>query len=134
MTKDLISRKSRSTPAHVAVFVVIGALLSWYSFTTGAEEQTSAPASTESLAPAGRRADLERAFWLCDYAGTKGGVDTGTAMACSTITEELKNNYFHSDFDALVSWWQKNKPAEHQALEAASSATASMETAALTTQ
>lgn len=62
-------------------------------------------------------ADLERAFWACDHASTKGRVDLGTAIACSSATDALKVRKFNGDFSAMLAWWQLNKAAEHLALE-----------------
>ena len=126
MTKNTVSNKLRGLiVVNVAALTVAGAMLAWSCFDTEAQERTSAPEPAKVLASA-PPADLEKAFWLCDYAGTTGSVDSGMAIACSTITEELKIRNFNGDFDAMVAWWQQNKPAEHQALEAASRANAGM--------
>lgn len=63
-------------------------------------------------------ADLERAFWVCDYAGTHLGVDPATGAACVAITEALKQSKFDGDYDALLAWWRMHKPAQHRALAA----------------
>lgn len=60
--------------------------------------------------------DLEKAFWVCDYAGTNSVVDPDQAAACIAITDELKRTKFDGDFDRLVSWWRLNKVAQHQAV------------------
>ena len=122
MTKNLFSRERRIST--IAAASAAGAMLAWLCFSTDAEVQAGAPASTHELPAPAAPLDLERAFWQCDYAGTNGGVDSGTAIACSTVTEELKNGKFNGDFDALVAWWRQNKPAEHRALEISSRATA----------
>ena len=122
MTKNLVSSERRvSIVANVAALVVVGGILTWFGFTAQAQEQTSAPQRpVEVLASAASPADLERAFWLCDYAGTNGGVDSGAAATCSAVTEELKIRNFNGDFDAMVAWWRQHKPAKHQALKAVS--------------
>lgn len=76
------------------------------------------------LAPASPPADLEKAFWICDHAATKHGVDGATAIACGVITEDLKVKKFNGDFDSMLAWWRQNKAAEHQALTTASPAVA----------
>lgn len=60
---------------------------------------------------------LEKAFWVCDYAGTNGMAGGDQAIACIAITDELKRSKFDGDFDRLVAWWQVNKVAQHQALD-----------------
>ena len=61
--------------------------------------------------------DLEKAFWVCDYAGTNGAVGPDQAAACIAITDELKRAKFDGDFDRLVAWWRNNKVSQHRALE-----------------
>jgi hypothetical protein len=135
MSKNTVLKKRRlSISSHAAIVITVGTILSWNSLSAGAQQRTSARESVRAPAPAAMPADLERAFWLCDYAGTTGSVDTGTAMACSTITEELKIQKFNGDFDAMLAWWRENKPGEHQAIEAAGRASAGNGRAKLTAQ
>lgn len=61
--------------------------------------------------------DLEAAFWRCDHAATRYGVDLGLGSACSAITEELKATKFGGDFEALLAWWQQRRDQEHAALD-----------------
>lgn len=65
-------------------------------------------------------ATLEREFWRCDHAATQALLDSGTAEACGTVTEALKNRRFGGDFTAMMAWWRANKDAEHRAASAAS--------------
>ena len=65
---------------------------------------------------AGQDADLEKAFWVCDYIATTRGVEHTPADVCVAVTEDLKNGKFEGDFEALVVWWRDNKVAEHQGL------------------
>jgi hypothetical protein len=67
----------------------------------------------------GQMVDLEKAFWVCDYAGTRGMVDPSQGAVCIVITDELKRVKFDGDFDRLVAWWKVNKMARHQELERA---------------
>ena len=67
----------------------------------------------------GRMVDLENAFWVCDYAGTRGGVDPSQGAACIAITDELKRLKFDGDFDRLVAWWKVHKVARHQEFDRA---------------
>lgn len=62
-------------------------------------------------------ADLEKAFWVCDYAGTNGMVGADEAAACIAITDQVKRTKFDGDFDRLVAWWRLNKVAQHQDLD-----------------
>ena len=71
-------------------------------------------------AAAATLAELERAFWLCDYAGTTGSLGMGAAGACSSIYEELKIQKFKGDFDSMWVWWQQSKLTQHRAIAAAS--------------
>ena len=63
-----------------------------------------------------KTAEIEKAFWVCDYAGTHGMVGGDQAVACVAITDELKRAKFDGDFDRLVAWWRLNKVARHQEL------------------
>jgi hypothetical protein len=67
-------------------------------------------------------AELEKGFWICDYLGTKRGVDMEQAKTCVANYEELKQTKFGGDFEKLVTWWRLNKIAQHQALESTGSA------------
>jgi hypothetical protein len=61
-------------------------------------------------------AELEIGFWVCDHAATTRGLDGGSAMTCSQLTEALKKRKFDGDFNAMLAWWRQHKPAEHLAL------------------
>lgn len=58
-------------------------------------------------------ADLERAFWACDYVATTKGVSATPIAACKFATETLKKQKFGGDFEAFLSWWRENKLSEH---------------------
>ncbi|SFB77870.1 hypothetical protein SAMN05216344_10351 [Polaromonas sp. OV174] len=98
-------RRSPAMKAAAVVLIVAGAA-GW-----------SAPSSAQ--APIGaelRLAELEKAFWICDYATTIDLIDRGTAMACSSLFEALKQNKFDGDFNTMLAWWRQHKEAEHLAL------------------
>ena len=61
-------------------------------------------------------AELERAFWRCDYEATQRALDVGTAAQCGEIAEAFKARRFGGDFGALLAWWRHHKDAEHLAL------------------
>ena len=63
-------------------------------------------------------AELESAFWACDYAATHGRVDLSTAAVCSQYTEALKARKFDGKFQAMLDWWQLHKQDRHAALAA----------------
>jgi hypothetical protein len=65
-------------------------------------------------------ADLEKAFWACDYtASVDGIVDAGMAIQCGIATEDLKLRKFNGDFNTMLSWWQQNKAGGYRALDRA---------------
>lgn len=67
-----------------------------------------------------QQADLERAFWMCDYLATVSGIYATPISTCSAVMAELMTVKFGGDFERLLVWWQKNKKSEYQRLEAAS--------------
>ncbi len=73
--------------------------------------------SRHATSSRGETAHLEKAFWICDYAGTNGMAGGDQAVACIAITDELKRTKFDGDFDRLVAWWRLNKVAQHQELD-----------------
>lgn len=121
MTKNTVSNKrTRSVFANAAMTITVGAMLSWAFVMAGAEQRLEADESVQAHAPNATPAELENAFWICDHAATARSIDTSMGIACSVITEELKNKRFNGDFEAMLAWWQEHKPARHQALAAAS--------------
>lgn len=62
---------------------------------------------------------LEKTFWICDHAATKGMIDINQAAVCGSITDELRREKFDGDFEKLLAWWRLNKVAEHQKLDQA---------------
>lgn len=74
-----------------------------------AQATEAVPATKEEY----RVADLERAFWACDYVATTQGVSATPIAACKLATETLKKQKFGGDFEAFLSWWRENKPSEH---------------------
>jgi hypothetical protein len=69
-------------------------------------------------------AELEKAFWTCDYAGSTRWVALGEGAVCGEIYEELKRSKFDGDARAMLKWWQQNKTAEHRAMATESRALA----------
>ena len=60
--------------------------------------------------------DLEKAFWVCDYAATTRGVLATPVEICSAVTDDFKRVRFGGDFEAMLKWWQDNKAAAHRDL------------------
>ena len=72
------------------------------------------PAAVDADVSAMTVADLEAAFWMCDYLATTRGVDATPIAICSAVYDELKATKFAGDFNELLAWWKENKPAEHE--------------------
>ena len=70
-------------------------------------------------------ADLEQAFWACDYIGTTRGLQAAPVAFCSEVTAALQEQKFDGDFGRLLEWWKQNKPAQHARLKPAEVATVS---------
>ena len=64
-------------------------------------------------ADAPRLAELEHAFWGCDYVATTRGVHAAPVEMCSVVTEELKQKKFHGNFLEMLEWWRQEKRAGH---------------------
>ena len=60
-------------------------------------------------------ADLEKAYWDCDFATTQTMLGGDEAMYCSQIFEKLKADKFGGDFDKFMAYWRENKKREHAA-------------------
>ena len=60
-------------------------------------------------------ADLERTFWACDYAATKGEI-TIDMVSCGENYEAFKKARFGGNADKLFAYWRERKGAEHLAL------------------
>jgi hypothetical protein len=111
------NQRKLSTPARTAA-LLLSAALNGLCVNAAAQEPSRARPATEVRATDRSLADLERAFWACDHAATVSGVvDFPTAIACGGATEGLRLRRFNGDFNAMLSWWQQNKSAEHEALD-----------------
>lgn len=76
-----------------------------------------AASRAQAMAGAELRLDeLEKAFWVCDYAATISIVDVHDAMNCSHFIEALRQRKFAGDFVAMLAWWRQHKEAEHREL------------------
>jgi hypothetical protein len=105
LCRTITGRRSSAMKVAAAVLIVADAA-GW-----------SAPSSAQTTNGAELRLDeLEKAFWVCDYAASIRLVDMGTAIPCSRVTEALRQHKFDGDFNAMLIWWRQHKEAEHQAL------------------
>lgn len=83
-----------------------------------AQEQRSESRLAETGVLQHTLADLEKAFWVCDHAATVYGVlEMGAAIACAAVTRDFRLSKFNGDFDAMLTWWERNKAHEHRLLE-----------------
>ena len=78
-----------------------------------AQAQTSPYALAQPDTDAIALADLETAFWVCDYIATTRGVEATPIALCGAVYDELKTVKFSGDFSALLHWWKQNKRVEH---------------------
>ena len=120
--------KSRSTLTVVASLIAAAFISIPCAYAQAFEENFPA-VDTEVVAI--ELADLEKAFWICDYEATTYGVGAVDAEACVIVTEGLKRLKFGGDFEALVDWWRDQKYGVHDALERAREAQAAKESAEL---
>jgi hypothetical protein len=102
----------------LAVIVGAGALAGALAAAPAWAGRVEAPASQaadlggahQGMAEQGM-ADLESAFWRCDYAATQSALDASSAQSCAEVHETLKQRKFGGDFARLLTWWGQHKPA-----------------------
>lgn len=78
------------------------------------QPQTSPSPAAEVNAAVAVVAELETAFWLCDYVATTRGVEATPIAICGAVYDELKTVKFAGDFAELLAWWKQNKVLEHR--------------------
>jgi hypothetical protein len=71
------------------------------------------PASVTARADA----NLEQAFWSCDYVGTMHGVHAAPVAFCSDVTQAVRQRKFGGNLEQMLEWWRQNKSAAHAAVE-----------------
>ncbi|SRR5258706_16427163 len=106
----------RTQHCHAIVAALIAATLSFSSHRVLSEELLRPGAASVALANMSL-ADLEDAFWTCDYIATTRG-PVGDVARCTAVYDALKARKFVGDYDELVRWWWQNKPARFAQLEA----------------
>lgn len=77
---------------------------------TGVLAATIFLASTAVTTPSS--AEMEKAYWDCEFAAIKGQISLDAAAACNEIYEHLKNSKFEGRFDRFLVWWKENKIRE----------------------
>ena len=60
-------------------------------------------------------AEVEKAYWDCEFAASQGFLDFDDAEVCNQVFERLKAEKFHSDFNRFLEWWRANKAREYAA-------------------
>ena len=120
--------KSRSTLTVVASLIAAAFISIPCAYAEAFEENFPA---VDIEVGASELADLEKAFWICDYEATTYGVGNVDAEACLVVTEGLKRVKFGGDFEALVDWWRDQKYGVYDPLERAREAQAAKESAEL---
>jgi hypothetical protein len=83
-----------------------------------AEQSNGAHSVPPVEVPSAGLADLEGAFWACDYIATTRGTANVDITACTAVYDAMKERKFGGDFDKLLAWWQQNKVVRHDALAA----------------
>jgi hypothetical protein len=108
---------NRSSSSAFVKFAVSAAMTA-----IGCIGSVSAQEPTGARMPAAARlasvnlADLEAAFWACEYAATTRGA--ASIAPCTAVYDALKERKFGGDFDGLLKWWQQNKVSEYRRLGA----------------
>ena len=117
MTEKMSARLKRTILIDLAACALAaGALMSDDS--AFAQHFSAVPERGYTHAGVTNVAELERAFWACDYAATIRGVHATPIEMWAFATDELKRVKFGGSFDALLAWWRINKDAEHRTLDA----------------
>lgn len=111
--------KYRFGSARTATVKIVAAAVAAFALAGGAGAQSrDAPSPQEVRLTHASLADLEDAFWVCDYVATTYGVADGDMAGCAAIYDAFKARKFGGDFDKLLLWWQRNKAARHARLGA----------------
>jgi len=107
-----------SALANTAALVAVAVALVCNGGSALAQEPQRAPSAQPAHLVSVRLADLEDAFWICDYTATTRRAPAADIATCSAIYDALKERKFGGDFDKLLYWWQQNKVAQHERLGA----------------
>jgi len=75
----------------------------------------NAPASTSHE---GSSEELQKLFWMCDFAASVGDLDAGQSERCSAVTAHLVRAKFKGDSEAFAAWRRLNQAMAHEQLAA----------------
>lgn len=115
MTRTALSnRRSGLSTAAASIALLLASAIG--PFDAHADQPANSPRSFAAVDAHLPLADLEQAYWECDYAATTWGVSLGEGALCGVIYEELKRRKFAGDFQAVLEWWRQHKIAEYEAL------------------
>lgn len=56
--------------------------------------------------------EMEKVYWDCEFAATRGRISLDDAAACNEVYERLKKLKFDGRFERFFVWWQENKARE----------------------
>ena len=84
----------------------------------GAVDTVRAEALASEGAPVERLslAELEKAFWICDYRAITHGVESTPVALCTAVYDAVKEQKFGGDFSELLAWWREKRDVEHGVL------------------
>jgi hypothetical protein len=60
-------------------------------------------------------AEMEKAYWDCEFAAEQGILDSSDAGNCSEVYERLNAEKFDNNFQRFLEWWKANKGREYAA-------------------
>jgi hypothetical protein len=103
---------------HLTLVTALTAFAAALTAGSAMAEQTTVAPSVASRVAVVSLADLEDAFWVCDYTATTRGPEGSDLTVCTAVYEAIKERKFGGDFDGLLDWWRQNKVVRHDALAA----------------
>lgn len=57
-------------------------------------------------------AEIENAYWDCEFVAVQGTITPDQAAACSEIYERLKSEKFLGNYHRFLVWWKQEKDRE----------------------
>ena len=103
-------------PRYFRSGVALAAVLSCFGIATHAQQQTAAVVRPSPADVSQTTAELEGAFWQCDYSFSKGNADRYKAAICGRVIEGIQKQKFNGDIERLLQWWQQNHAIQHRKL------------------
>ncbi|MBC8118302.1 MAG: hypothetical protein H7X75_01830 [Burkholderiaceae bacterium] len=65
--------------------------------------------------------ELQKIFWMCDFAASVGDLDAGQSEQCSEVTAHLERVKFKGNSEAFLAWRRINQAMAHAQLAAGGS-------------